>query len=555
MILKRSLIVFLFFLTFHTVSAQDFPTDYFAPPMKHAVSLSGTFAEIRRNHFHSGVDLRTGGKVGSAVHATADGYVSRVAISPWGGGKVLYVTHPNGYKTVYMHLHDFCGPVAKWVRNCQYSIRSFAIDTTLPANLIPVKKGEQIALSGNTGSSGGPHLHYEIRYAENDQPINPFYFGLPFTDNIKPNIRGIRIYPGSEQSTVNGSRDVFKLQRDTVWTHGPFYLGIYATDVSESSTGKNGVDRIELYLDGEPYWRYRVPSFRFDETRVMNSIIDYPLYDQTREYYIITRKLEGNHTDFSLDRNRGNGMLNLQGTHKLEYKVYDFKGNCSSRTFTVIATYAEEGPNYTDPADDNNPFFIRYNAPYEYKSNGFELSIPSHSLYCNDVLTFKKNADDRYFSPIYMFNTTRNPLPPHKTCTIRLHDDSSLPQENRRELVVVQIDGNRVSTCPTKRDGDWLVAKTRSFGNFAIARDNEPPKITRRAKNPVGILAFKVTDNLSGLQNYSVYINNKWVLAEYDGKTAMLSVNYKREGVSYVPGTPLRVVAEDACGNVAEMNY
>lgn len=534
--------------------AQDFPIDYFAPPMKHQASLSGTFAEIRRNHFHSGVDLRTGGKIGSPVYASADGYVSRVAISPWGGGKVLYVTHPNGYKTVYMHLDRFSGSVAKWVRSCQYALHTFALDTTLPPNLIPVRKGEQIALSGNTGSSGGPHLHYEIRYAENDQPINPFYFGFPYTDNLKPTIRGIRIYPATQHSTVNGSRDVFKLVRDTVWTYGPLYLGIYATDLSESTPGKNGVDRIELYLDGEPFWRYRVPSFRFDQTRVVNAIIDYPLYNETRDYYILTRKLEGDLTDFSLDRNRGNGMLNLQGTHILEYKVFDYKGNCESRKFTVISTYAEEGPKYIDK-DIDKKTFIDYSKDFGFQEDGFRIAIPAFSLYCNDIVTFKVNADNRYFSPVYMFNTTRQQLPPHKACTIRLHDESSLPQENRHELVVVQIDGNKVSACPTKREGDWLVAKTRTFGNFAIARDNEPPKITRRPKNPVGVLAFKVTDNLSGLQSYSVYINNKWVLAEYDGKTALLSVNYKREGVSYVPGTPLKVVAEDACGNVAEMNY
>lgn len=553
--MNKNLFVFCLFLMASAVGfAQDFPTDYFAPPMKHQASLSGTFAEIRRNHFHGGIDLRTGGKIGSPVYASADGYVSRVAISPWGGGKVLYVTHPNGYKTVYMHLDRFSGPVEKWVRSCQYALQTFALDTTLPPNLIPVKKGEQIALSGNTGSSGGPHLHYEIRYAENDQPINPFYFGLPYVDNVKPTIRGIRIYPATQNSTVNGSRDVFKLVRDTVWIYGPFYLGIYATDLSESTPGKNGVDRIELYLDGEPFWRYRVPSFRFDATRVVNAIIDYPLYNETRDYYILTRKLEGDLTDFSLARNHGNGMLNLQGTHKLEYKVFDYKGNSTSRVFTVISTYAEESPKYLDK-DYDKETFAEYSKDFEFKENGFHIAIPAFSLYCNDIVSFKVNADNRYYSPIYIFNTTRQQLPPHKTCTIRLHDGSTLPYENRHELVVVQIDGNKVSACPTKREGDWLVAKTRSFGNFAIARDNEPPKIARRAKNPVGILAFKVTDNLSGLQNYSVYINNKWVLAEYDGKTAILSVNYKREGVSYVPGTPLRVVAEDACGNVAEMNY
>ena len=165
-----------------------FPTNYFKHPIQLPVSMSGDFGEIRSNHFHSGLDLRTGGKEGIKVYAPADGYVSRINISAYGGGKVLYITHPNGYKTVYMHLSAFCGDIGKVVRRYQYEHQTFTMDINLSPDSLPVKQGQLVALTGNTGGSGGPHLHYEIRYAENDQPINPLYFGVPYSDPITPTI-------------------------------------------------------------------------------------------------------------------------------------------------------------------------------------------------------------------------------------------------------------------------------------------------------------------------------------------------------------------------------
>ena len=147
---------------------------YFRHPLDLTPSFSGTFAEFRANHFHSGIDLRIGGVVGAPVRAAAEGYVSRINISPWGGGKVLYITHPNGYKTVYMHLNDFTGDIARWVRNYQYEHHCYAFDQTIPEGLLSVTKGQLVAHAGNTGSSGGPHLHFAIRVASSDETINPF---------------------------------------------------------------------------------------------------------------------------------------------------------------------------------------------------------------------------------------------------------------------------------------------------------------------------------------------------------------------------------------------
>ena len=209
-------------MSYMTMAQDKYPKDYFRSPLNMEILLSGTFGEIRPNHYHSGADIRVGGKIGAPVYATADGYVSRISISPWGGGKVLYIDHDNGFRTVYMHLNDFVGEIGTCVRNYQYKHECYSFTAYFPKDSIKVRKGQVVAHAGNTGSSGGPHLHYEVRYAKNDQTINPFYLGLPYTDNVKPIIRGIKVYPESGKGINVG--------HDTVRMKGRFYTGIYATD-------------------------------------------------------------------------------------------------------------------------------------------------------------------------------------------------------------------------------------------------------------------------------------------------------------------------------------
>ena len=190
--MKRLLfIVFFLVVTKYDVMAQGYPVRYFRMPMDITPSLSATFGEVRANHYHSGLDIRTDGAIGQPVYAVADGYVSRNNISAWGGGKIVYIDHPNGYRSVYMHLNDLCGEIGHWVRDYQYRHQCYAFDTNVAPGRIKVYKGQIIAHSGNTGSSGGPHLHFELRYANNDQTINAQLFGLYVPDNVAPTIKGM----------------------------------------------------------------------------------------------------------------------------------------------------------------------------------------------------------------------------------------------------------------------------------------------------------------------------------------------------------------------------
>lgn len=557
-------------------------------PVRLPLYMTGDFAEIRPNHFHSGIDIRTEGKEGLPVYAPADGYVSRINISAWGGGKVLYITHPDGYSTVYMHLSAFCGKIGQYVRDYQYSHHLFAFDTELPRDSIKVKKGDLVALTGNTGSSLGPHLHYEIRFAENDQTINPLYFGLPYSDPVAPTIAGIKIYPASPNTFINGRNQELKIfptatpstkkgkkgyqqpnnssNQPTITVCGRFYTGIYTYDQMEhGSHNKNGVERIELLVDDTIFHTYSVPSFLFGETRAINAAIDYREYQRSREYYILSRRLRGDPTNFnSVKHDLGYLQFDDEKTHKLQYRVSDYKGNTTSRTFFVRAVNPSRlysgsttsSPTYTDNITvSGEP--IAYFKPFHLVREGFSLIVNTNNIYENDHLIFKTTTDAGGITPQYHVSLRRNPLPPHDRINISLTIPDNLPQQLRSKLVCVYVNGKKASACPSIIEGNNVVATSRSWGGFALRLDTIAPTIAplnfADGKTVKGSsLAVKVNDNLSGLDKYSCTVNGQWQLVEHDGKSSSLILDTKhlRSGKNTLVYT-----ITDATGNTTTKLY
>ncbi|MGA2822054.1 MAG: M23 family metallopeptidase, partial [Bacteroidales bacterium] len=265
-----------------------YPKNYFRSPVDFPIMLAGGFGDVRQNHFHSGIDIRTGGEEGKPVYATADGYISRINISSTGFGKALYITHPNGFTSVYGHLKKLNGVIGNWIREQQYKKESFEIDIPVDAGVLKVKKGDIIAYSGNTGLSEGPHLHFEIRDAATQEIINPLLFGLPFKDSTPPKIYNVRIYPFDENSMVNFSGNPVTLivngsgnnckvsSKDTVRVSGNIIFGIQALDFSNDTGSRDGITSIELFVDTVCYFSQKIERFAFAETRYANSVLDYP---------------------------------------------------------------------------------------------------------------------------------------------------------------------------------------------------------------------------------------------------------------------------------------
>lgn len=557
----------------HPIDTSALPKDYFINPMRIPVSLSATFGEIRPNHFHGGIDLRVGGKVGEPVYAAAEGYVSRIKVSPWGGGKHVYITHPNGFRTVYMHLDGYAGELLKFVHDYQYSHRIFAFDTDLPVDSILVEQGQLIGYAGNTGSSGGPHLHYEIRFADNDQPVNPFYFGMDYSDPVPPTIVNVKLYPADGATLIDGvSKEWFQTTTrsikkrhvtataDSVTVSGRFYAGIYAYDRSDAQSRKNGVERIELYVDGALFAIYGVPTYIYEETRAINAQIDYPQYQKNREYYVLTRQLQGiRYPKVTAVRDSGYICFNDNAMHSLEYRVYDYKGNVALRSLKVRSrqpnTIGQQPA--TAAMAQNRKLNVVFSRPFRLDTAGFRLSIKPYSLYADDGLVFRiSQRKEGLYGNCYTVYPRKYNYPPNQACTIELpipHD----VKVSRSKLLICTVAGKKKSAVETRVENGKLVAEVKCFGTFAVAADTVPPDLKpSNFKNGSTVTAkdirLKITDDFSGIGTYDCYLNGRWTLAEYDPKVAALIVDAKqlKKGLNDV-----KFKIADAVGNLVERQY
>lgn len=555
----------------HPVNADSLPKDYFINPMKIPVSLSATFGEIRANHFHGGIDLCVGGKVGEPVYAAAEGYVSRIKVSPWGGGKHVYITHPNGFRTVYMHLDGYAGDLAKLVHDYQYSHRIFAFDIDLPVDSIKVEKGQLIGYAGNTGSSGGPHLHYEIRYADNDQPINPLYFGMEYSDPMPPTIVNLKLYPADDASLIDGvhkewfqttTRKAGKRRvtttADSVSVSGRFYAGIYAYDRSDNDSHKNGVERIEIYVDGEIWSIYSVPTYIYEETRSINAQIDYRQYQKTKEYYIITRQLPGiRYPKITAVRDSGYLCFNDNALHRLEFRVYDYKGNVAKQTLKVRAVGGQQSAVGGQSSPANPKVKICYSKSKVIDTAGFRVVIRPNSLYADDELVVRISpCKEGFYGNVYTVYPRNHNYPPNEAYTIELPIPHGI-NVSRSKLLICSVAGKKSSAVETRIENGVLKAEVKYFGSFTVGADTQPPDMkpsnfnydaTVTAKD----MRIKISDNFSGIATYNCYIDGRWVLAEYDPKASSLIVqsNLLKKGKN-----SLKVEVADAVGNTTKRHY
>jgi hypothetical protein len=294
MFISRIILISLLF--FNSLSDNPKNKNQFISPLKIPLSLSANFGELRADHFHSGVDIKTQGTTGKEVVATASGYVYAITVSPGGFGRAIYIRHPSGYSTVYGHLEKFNDVIEEYVKAVQYEKKSFLVTLYPTSDKFPVKQGEVIAFSGNSGSSGGPHLHYEIRKSEGEMPVNPLSFDFGTTDKIKPVIEKLVIYPINRNTLINsqnrkkwinvtGSNGKYSVPDDTeINISGLAGFGIKSFDLIDEGTNKCSVYSIELRIDSICLFRYVMDAFSFSESRYINSHIDYDAYQRDNIY-------------------------------------------------------------------------------------------------------------------------------------------------------------------------------------------------------------------------------------------------------------------------------
>ena len=515
-----------------------------ANPLEISPTLSGNYGELRPNHFHAGLDLKTGGQIGLPVHTAAPGYVSRIKISPYGYGNAIYITHPNGYTTLYGHLNGFNDSIKRYVRRIQYEQEAFSIDV-YPGNLdLVVKENQIIAFSGNTGGSGGPHVHFEVRETKTEVPRNPLLFHFPLSDSKKPIIEAIGIAPLNSTSKVQNrsATQHFRVSsggingNNAIVVSGVFGIEMSGYDQQDGAANRNGIFSVKCFVDDQVVSTFIADSIPFNQGRYMNALIDYEYYYRTHRRFMRLYRLPGNvleNIDYKKD-----GRLELsEGNHVIRIEAEDYSGNISSVSFNISYSLMEAA--LESPSEQ-----ILWNTDYYYESQRFRLYVPKGALYQNEKLSVTENEET--------IDILRRQVPLQKTIQIKIY----APDEKQGDLIGLLNSKGKISRALlTKREGQWLSAESKSFGKFDVILDQSPPVIRPgNFRNDLNVisqdLTFDIQDNLSGIEDSDAYIDGKWVLAQYEPKQNLLFIE-SEEIAKSTKQQELLIEVRDMAGNVA----
>lgn len=532
-------------------------------PLDIPIILSANFGELRPNHFHSGIDLKTAGVVNKPVYSIADGYISRISVSPSGYGLAIYVAHNNGHTSVYGHLNKYAPKVAEYVKTKQYEKESFNVDLKLEKDILPVKKGDLIAYSGNTGSSGGPHVHFEIRNTENQIAIDPLiYYKDVISDTQPPQIKGIAIYPANEKGAADFSRDPARRNisvakgggytqvKDTVEVWGLIGFGVYANDKMNGTANIYGVKKVRLFCDGTEVSSTDISDVDFNTTRMINSLIDYEYWVKKKVFYQKSFIEPGNKLQIYKTINNGYVDIKEERVYNLRYELEDLYGNTTAYNFCV------KGREQTIPQKKKCTQQMKWSQDNSYISEQFSLSIPRDYLYDDLCFILKNKPSDKYFSNIYNVNDTHVPL--HNFCemSIKLTNDTLA---NKSQYGIVRVSGTREYWVGGTYENGFMKVRIRELGySYAVSTDTKVPVIT-----PVqparwvraGEIKIRLSDNKSGIRSYKGTINGNFVLFENDVKSSVYTYKFDPKRLKRGQNHKLVFTATDGAGNTSNYEY
>lgn len=546
---------FLFLLTTQLIYSQaEYPQDYFRDPLDIPLVLSGNFAELRSNHFHSGLDIKTQNREGLNVYSAAQGYISRIKVSFFGYGKALYITHPNGYTTVYGHLKKFSPRIEAYIKKGQYLKESYEFEVFPNPDEFPIAKDEVIAFSGNTGGSSAPHLHFEVRDNQ-ERPINPMLFGIDIKDTKAPFVNKIYAYPKDDNSYVNHSNTKVELRlipdkkggytSEHVEAFGSIGFGISSNDKQDLAPNNNGLYNIQTFINGSKNLEVDFKRFSFDESNRINRFIDYELY-KTKKTSIQKLFVEkGN--DLSLLKDAENdGYIHVEDNRSSIYKIkiQDYKGNETWVTIPIVGKKRENIQNIEEKKPD---YLVYANQATNLQKDKVSVYIPANTLYDDEYLEFDVKSDT--------LKLHKDIIPLQKNYSI-YYDISNYKIEDKDKLFIAQLRGyyQKPNYINTTRKGDSLIGRPNTLGTYTLETDNSKPKIT-----PVNFsngkwisketqLNVKISDDLSGISGYRATINGKWILMEYEYKTDVLTYDFNDKIISETENN-FKLIVTDNVGN------
>ena len=554
--IKKFIFLLLYICCSLSVFGQDIPQDYFKSPLDIPLLLSGTFGELRSNHFHAGMDIKTKGTIGFPVFASAEGYVGRIKVQHGGYGKALYIYHPNGYQSVYAHLSKFSPKIESLVKKKQYQKESYEIELFPGQDELKVDQKEIIGYSGNSGSSGGPHLHFEIRDFES-KPMNPFLFGFTeIQDSKAPQIFALHAYPLSANAHVDGEqgRKQLKLIRqndgsfrtEPLNAYGAIGFGIDAYDRLDLSYNKNGIYAAETKLNGRPVFENKFNKFSFYETRYINRLIDYEFY-QTNKRKIHKLFVEPNNPLSVITDAYQNGIITLQKENldqQYEIIISDYNGN---KRHIIIPLKSDFRDDLVPQIPKKTNYFAQANSATVFEEGKIDIYIPKGALYDDEFLEINIEG--------LQVDLHNDKTPLHKSVTIGF-DVSEYTLKDQDKLYVGKIESWGNYYVGTYKKKNRITTKTNQFGTYALFEDTEPPTITpKNFRNKQWLSNFRyleleIEDEKSGIDSYRATVNGEFILMEYDYKTNTLVHDFNDNKIKDTKNN-LKVVVTDNVGNTA----
>lgn len=552
--MNRILCAFLLCFSLLVKAQEKYPQDTFRSPLDIPIILAGTFGELRSNHFHSGIDIKTQQREGLPVYAIADGSITRIKVSHWGYGKAMYVAHPNGFTSVYAHLQKFSPEIEAFIKDAQYKKQSYEVEVFPDYGEVKVHKDSVIAYSGNTGSSSGPHLHFEIRSSVTEKPTNPLLYGFEVRDATNPVLSQIFAYPLSEDASVNQtnvkSQVNFSKQKDgtfladKVTALGTIGLGFIGFDRLDMAANKNGVYAVQQLVNGAVYTDYDFETFSFGETRYINTLIDYDHYGKSRQKIQRLFKHPSNRLSiYNTLKNDGKIAVKDGMSYIVELLLRDLKGNT---TKAVIPIEGKKEPLKVDEEVEKTDNYLIAKKPNNYDLGAAKVYFPSNTFYDDFYIDLEKGADT-----VKIHNSR---VPAHRNFTITF-DVSKYDEAERQQMFIARLDGrNEANYASTYKRGATFTTRTRNLGTYTLAKDTVAPKIRpknfkeKQWLNNYSYLSLLISDDLSGIDTYNAKLNGEWILMEYEPKKNTITYNFDDKILNETK-CELEVVVTDNVGN------
>lgn len=540
--------------------APAYPRGYFRNPLAIPIDLSGNFGELRPNHYHMGLDLKTKARENQPVYAAADGYISRIKIEPAGFGRAIYISHPNGYTTLYAHLNDFNPALDRWLKEKQYEMETWRLELTLTPDLFPVKKGDFIAYSGNTGGSQAPHLHFEVRRTADDVNLNPMLFGFPLQDNTQPRILRLALYDRLksvyEQSPqliavkAAGEGKYITVPPIIKISSSKISLALTAYDTHTGSSNLNGIYEGELVINNTPSLLFRMDQISYNDTRYMNAHIDYRTKANGGSYLQHFSELPG-YINSIYQHGANNGVLEFEDGEIKEVKlvVRDAYGNNS--TLQTKIQYIE--PKFVAEAHDTGKRFFPLMLD-GFESGDCEFYIGERCLYDSVQVRYNRMAATSPISASALHAIGHSFIPLQESFLVRIQPTRNLSVQEKNRTVMQWYAGTKKDVQKVEWQQNWASARYRDFGFYQLLIDNDPPEIVIGFAEGANLskatrIVFTIKDNLDKFKNVRAELDGKWLRFTNDKGRNFI---YRFDEKCMSGNHELKITAEDEAGNKVE---